>query len=254
MKPAAKEIYMRCYRPDTSRPRDPLFRKAMEAAQSDERLRPLAENQLAFDRWAVDRVHEIEVPDEMMEELTEAMASRTATHSWRSPAILSVVLGLLLIAGVFAYFWYMEMAAFDGRDAVQSMVERTSQMTGRELDPLSIKLGALDDWLFMQNVGKMELPPGFSDLTATGARVFQQGGNSVVQLAIEEHDMVVCLFRAADFGVRLPVDGKWRAFTSDEWVAAVQALPDNVIMLTMPGGRSDMRDQLDAIQKEPLIP
>ncbi len=249
MKTDAAELYMRCFRTDAGG-RDPLFRKAMDAAQKDERLRPLAEEQLAFDQWALDRVREIEVPDETLGELAEALASPRQSHSWKNPAVLSVAFGLILIAGVFAYFWWLEQAAFDGRGEVERMVERTAKMTGRELQPMAMKLGDLEDWLFMQGVQEMALPPGFKGLTATGARVFQQKGNPVVQLALDEHDVVAFLFETRDFGIRLPTDGKWTIFTVDEWVAAVQALPANGVMLAMRGSRADMRDELAAIEDQ----
>lgn len=244
MRADARELYMRCYRPESSQDRDPLFAKAMKEAMADERLRPLADDQTSFDQWAIERVSEIEIPEETLGELARAYTARPAGLSWRSPAVLSVILGLILIAGVFGYFWIEEMAAFDGRGAVEKMVERTSKMTEKDLQPVAMKLGDLDDWLFMQGVDSLQVPPNFQNLTAVGARVFQQGGYPVVQLALEEQDMLVFLFHSGDFGVRLKKGDAWKIFPVDDWVAAVRLTDTNVIMLAMRGNRADMQNAL----------
>lgn len=247
MKTEAVELYMRCFRPETGAPRDPLFAKAMKLAAADGRLRPLVEDQNAFDQWAMDRVGEIDVSPASLAELQKALTTRSAVPSWRSPAVLSVVLGLVLIAGVVAYFWMVEMSAFDGRGEVEDMVERTARMTGGELQTVSMKLGDLDDWLFMQNLESLEVPPNLRSLTAIGARVFQQKGYPVVQLALKEQDALVFLFRPKDFGVRLQPEGDWIIFPVDDWVAAVRLTGSNAIMLAMRGNRADMQAALKAL-------
>lgn len=248
MRADSAELYLRCYRPETGRPRDPLFAKAMKKAMADDRLRPLAEDQKSFDQWAMERVGEIDVPEETLGEVAKVMGERPAVASWRNPALLSVLLGLVLIAGVFGYFWMEEKAAFDGRGEVVKMVERTARMKESDLQTVSMKLNDLDDWLFMQSVDSMQVPPNMQKLTAVGARVFQQGGYPVVQLALKEQDMLVFLFRPEDFGVRLPHNGDWKIFPVEDWVAAIRLSGKHAIMLAMRGTRADMRDAINTIE------
>lgn len=243
------EAYMRCYRPEDTRKRDALVVKAARFAERDESLRPVFEQQLAFDRSAMSRVAGIDVPEGVAREISELVAARKSGVTWKHPAVLSVVFSVLLIAGVVGWFWYQELDAFDGRGAAEKMVERTQRMTGRELEKLDTKSGDLKDWMFMKNIDGFAVPPDFSDYHVVGGRVFHDGGFPVVQLAVEENEMFFFLFRLGDFDMKLRDGEGWRVFAVDDWVAAVRASGDLGFMIAFPGTRAEMNAILKSIRR-----
>lgn len=181
---------MRCYRSSDKRKRDSLFLKAIDFAKKDDSLRPILETQLAFDAYANGQIEALPVSPEVSAEIADVASRARHGFSWKHPAILAVVVGLLLIAGLLGYFWWEAKDNFEGREAIEAMVERTAAMQGNELDPLNYKTGELKDWLFMQGIEGYEVPPEFADYHAVGGRVFRQDGYPVVQLAVDENNMI----------------------------------------------------------------
>ena len=120
-------------------------------------------------------------------------------------------------------------------------------MSGVELQPVEMKTGVMGDWFYMRGFERFTLPPEVANLSAVGSRVFRYGGHPVAQVALDERNCLVYVFRATDFGVNLPEESGWRLLDNEGWVAAIRRQGETCTMITFRGSRSDMRDFLRSL-------
>ena len=253
MNAQSAEILLRCYRAD--RPADSRTQKAVRFAETDPELGPKLTAQMEFDKQIVGVIHCIKPPDNLRQKLNDLSARPDAPKpKLRSqiinPAVLTALLGVLLIIGVIAFLIFERMEKFPGREADDSLLGGAAKMTGVEFEAVKTTTSQLGDWLYMRRYEGYEVPPELAALPVVGARVFWNEGRPVAQLAVDLHNLLVYQFHASEFGVQLPPDGGWQVLAKDEWVGAIRQRGDHCLLVAFRGTKSEMHEFLNSLPKK----
>ena len=231
------ESYLPCFR--SGRPMDKRVLKAVQIAGKSPLLREKLNSQKQFDDKLVAAIHLIQPPEDLKQKLAVTKCARPLCSQLLNPAMLSVVFGVLLMIGFLVWEDLSRRESFPGREAVERIVNVAQEMSGAELDPSTALAGELGDTFYMRGFEGFSLGADLAQIRAVGTRVFKQNGHPVAQLAIDPHDALLYVFRAADFGVK--VESEWRVFSKDPWVVAVRGNQGLCTAITFHGKPEEMR-------------
>jgi hypothetical protein len=241
MKAEEAEILIQAYRPGMAT--DSRTQKAVDYSESHDTLKARLAEQKQFDAHIGEIIRCIYPPENLREKLAALSAGRTARPgSLRHHAILPVLAGVLVLVGIGIFFYLQNATKFEGREAVEQLIEETYGTAGGELEPVSSRAGQLGDWFYMRGFEGYALPRELAVLPAVGSRVAAVDGRSVAQVAVDQHHLVVHVFDAAKFGVGLESGGPWRVFTHEGWAAAVRREGPTCYLLTIHGSASEMNE------------
>jgi len=250
------ETLMRCYRPGGRA--DSRTEKAVRFAQQDPQLSKVLNEQLAFDEQIVEAIHYIKPPDNLRQKLSELSGQppeeriRLRRHII-NPAVLTAILGLLLIGGIIAFLVIEGMEKFPGRESVEGLLGSAAKMSGHELENVSTTTSQIGDWLYMRGYEGYETPVELAGLPVIGSRVFRYDGRTVAQIAVGSAEELRCLiyeFHASEFGVQLPPDGDWLVMVRDQWVGAIRQRGDHCVLIAFRGDKAGMHEFLRALPKK----
>ncbi len=230
------------------------LKKAIALAEKDPALAAQLAQQRTFDEQIGAVIKSIAPPENLRAKLLEAGGRPDAEKpKLRSnafhPAVLTAILGVLLIVGFLAWTVMERMEKFAGREAAERMLAGTSKMSGVELDPVSTTAGAMEDWFYMRGFEGYAVPPELSALPALGSRVYRIEGHPIAQIAVDRHESIVYVFRASDFGLDLSENEPWRLMEYEGWVAALQRRGDICSMVAFRGKKPEMREFLATLKK-----
>ena len=247
------ETLLRCHRAE--KPTDSRMQKALRWAEGDPEARQRLKDQMDFDRQVVEAIHFIKPPEDLRQKLS-ALGSKPRANQpglrkqMIDPAVLSALVGVVVIAGIILFFVIDHMEKFPGRESVERMIPAPGKMTGLEFEPVSTTTNQLGDWLYMHGYEGYEVPGEISSLPVIASRVYRLDGKAIAQFAMERHDSLVYEFHASDFGVQLPQDGDWRVLEQDDWAAAIRQHGDHCFMILLRGSKSEMNDFLKSLPKK----
>jgi hypothetical protein len=229
------------------------LQKAIRLAETDAELGAQLTRQTEFDDQIVDVIQSIQPPENLRQKLRAAVTVPEPPKKLRAqafnPAVLTAILGLLLIAGFVIWTVKERMEKFPGREATERMLASTSKMSGVELDPVQTVSGTMGDWFYMHGFEGYAVPAELAALPAVGSRVFRIDGHAIAQLAVDRHDSILYVFRASDFGLEIPEDRPWHLFEHEGWVAALRRHGDICSMLAFHGEKAEMREFLASLKK-----
>ncbi|MDR3404652.1 MAG: hypothetical protein P4L99_19270 [Chthoniobacter sp.] len=247
------ETLLRCYRP--GKPADSKMEKALRFAEEDPELKTTLGTQIEFDEQIIDVIHFIKPPENLRQKLSDlSVAPRAEKTRLRkqviNPAVLTALLGVVVILGIVVFFVIERVDKFTGREAVENMLGSASKMTGTELEPVTTTTGQIGDWFYMRGYDGFEALPELAALPVMGSRVFRIDGRTVSQVAVGTPDALRCLifqFHASEFGVLLPPEEGWKVLTEDEWVGAIRQHGDHCFLIAFRGGKPEMQDFLKTL-------
>jgi hypothetical protein len=247
------ETLFRCYRAD--KPADSRTQRAVRFAEADPELGPKLTAQIDFDRQIIGVIHCITAPDNLRQKLNDLSARPGAPKpklrsQFINPAVLTALLGVLLIIGVIVFIIIERMEKFPGREAVENLLGGAAKMTGVEFEAVTTTTNQLGDWLYMRGYEGYEVPPELAALPVVGSRVYRSEGRPVAQLAVDLHNSLVYQFHASEFGVQLPPDGGWQVLQKEEWVGAIRQHGDHCLLIAFRGTTSDMHEFLKTLPKK----
>jgi hypothetical protein len=233
------EIYLSCYR--AGRRMDARIEKAARVAQGDEFLRGKLAAQTGFDAQMIEAIHTIKPPEGLRARLGPAAGTGLRKHA-RHPAILCAIAGALLIIGFLTYLELDRRSGFPGKQNVESMLAQLDRMDEMEFESVAGPISGLTDWFMLRGVDGIEFPPELAGLKAAYARTFKKEGQTVAQLAINDHSSILTVFRASDFNVQLNPNGDWKFFEQGEWSAAIRQRGNTCTLFALRGSPADMEE------------
>lgn len=228
------------------RPAEGALLKAVKLAEADPELAGTLAAQREFDGQMLAAIQSIAPPENLRHKLRAASCRPGAPKPRRgsqvlNPVVLTAVVGVLLILGFVAWTVLDRMEKFPGREAAEQMLTATNKMSGVELDSVKENTGAMQDWFYMRGFEGYSVPVELAALPAVGSRVFQIDGHSIAQVAVDRHDSILYVFRAADFGVEIPPNEAWRVIAHEGWAAALRRNGDICSMIAFRGEKAEMR-------------
>jgi len=250
------QTLMRCYRP--GKRTDSRTEKAARFAEEDPELCKTLSEQVQFDQQIVDVIHFIKPPEDLRKKLSDlsekpGTEKKSRRAQWINPAVLTAILGVIVILGIVVFFVLDRMEKFPGREAVENLLGVASKMSGTELETVANTADQFGDWFYMRGYEGYEAPVELAGQTVIGSRVLKVEGRTVAQLAVGNTDALRCLifqFHASEFGVQLPPDGDWQILTQDEWVGAIRQRGDHCFLIAFRGGKGDMEEFLKTLPKK----
>ena len=238
------EAFLACHHGGWDSPR--AVQRIENAAARDlilnERLRAQSRED---ERWEA-VLAAIEVPPDF--DPWRAAGGDGKTRHWLHPAMLSVLAGLLMIAGCVGWLWLDQRSDFPGRQLLSEMVLSARAMSGSEMQPIHLMVGELSDLLYMRGFEGYRVPPGLARQRAVGCRVFKLRGVPVAQIAVDSQSSLLYLFRSSELGVQLPDPGRWRVLECGELTAAVREEAGVCAVISFRGGRQQMDDFLKTLK------
>ena len=242
-------VFMRCHR--RGKRADSQIENAARLAESDVVLQRELTAQREFDDRMVSLIRCIQPPEDLRKKLAElGGAARPAGGSlFKHPAMLPAICGVLVLVGIAVFFQMERMRNFPGREAVGEMIAQTKKVDPADFEPVASPAGQLGDWFYMRGFEGYALPAEIGPLQAAFARVLKADGHATAQIAVERHQLLVHVFRAADFGVEIPADEPWRIFEHEGWAAALRRAGGNCVLLTFRGSQPEMEEFVQSLNK-----
>jgi len=232
--------------------------KAVRLAEEDPELKKALGEQIEFDEQIIDVIHFIKPPENLRQKLSDLSVKPRAEQTRLrkqviNPAVLTALLGVLLILGIVVFFVMDKIEKFPGREGVENMLGAASKMSGTELEEVTSTTGQIGDWFYMRGYDGFEAPAELAALPVMGSRVFLVDGQTVAQIAVGTPEALRCLifeFHASEFGVQLPADADWKVLTRDEWVGAIRQHGDHCFLIAFRGGKVEMQEFLKSLPKK----
>lgn len=227
---------------------DRRMRIAVLRARRSSKIGKQFAHQQAFDQAIAELVKATPVTDEISEWFRNEKLIPQKKRSWRkmilNPAVLSVGLAVLVIAGVIALNVMERMREFPGSGTARKLLTVASATRSGQLDPIDARAGSLGDLFFMKyRLEHYDVAPEFAHLRTSGARVFDDDeGHRVAQITVPEKRMQLFLFPSA----RDPKNAKpqefegWRYVQQEGWTGAVQAKDGVAFMAALRGDKKDL--------------
>jgi hypothetical protein len=249
------ETLLRCYR--AGKKIDSKMEKAVRLAEGDPELKKTLSAQIEFDEQIIEAIHFIKPPENLRQKLSDLSAKpREEKTRLRkqviNPAVLTAILGLVVIVGIIVFFVIERMEKFPGREAVENMLVGSGKLSGTEFEQVSTTTGQLGDWFYMRGYDGFEAPSDLTGLPVIGSRVFKIDGRTVAQFAVgdAQQNSMRCLvyeFHASEFGVQLPPEQGWKVLTQDFWTGAIRQNGDHCVLIAFRGTKADMEDFLKTL-------
>ena len=257
---SAREIALARIAPITEKPgTDRRMRIAVLRARRKGPSAAQFSNQQSFDQAIATLVRNIPVSEEIAEWFRNEKLIPQKKRGWknllRNPAVHTIALALLVIAGVLFYVVMQRVNEFPGAGTARKMLTIASSMRGVTMEPLNAAAGSLGDLFFMKyRLEHYDVPPEFAELRASSWRVFDDDeGHRVAQITIPEQRMQLFLFPAA----RNPKDAKpmefegWEFIEHEGWTGAVRSKTGICFMAAMRGDKKALQAHFASVQADP---
>lgn len=243
---------IRCHRPGRPELQDPAIQKAVRIAEGIPELKAALATQVEFDDRQADIIRGMAPDENFLNKIDETLEKLQKGFQWnvlRQPPFLAGAVAILVLLFMLVYFGLDWLDSFPGKEAAQRMIDMTEEMTGIELEPKVTEAGNLEDWFFSNGYENFRMLPEFAHRKTVGCRVFRQDGYPVAQIAIEDHSLLLYIFHAEDFDVKLDPPERWRFFQQGEWTAAIRGDADTCFMVAFHGKKADMKAFLAGLAK-----
>jgi hypothetical protein len=206
------------------RMRAALHRASKHAETAEESAR-----QRQFDRGIAALVRSIPVAPEIGDWFASEGLAVVQKRSWLKmvlePAVLSIGLALLVLAGVVVFTLLEHAKDFPGAPTARKLLLVASSTKSVLLDPVQTDAGELSDLFFMKHrLEHYDVPPEFADLRTVGCRVFDDDeSRRVAQIWIVEKHMQLFLFPTDkdSKGQPAPDFFDWRYVEQEGWTGVV---------------------------------
>jgi hypothetical protein len=209
-------------------------------------------NQQSFDRAMAALVDAIPIPAESAEWFSAKDFVSASKWTWRkmarNPAVLAVGIAVLVIAGVFIFYFVSRLNDFPGSATARKLLTLASSTRSVLLDPINADAGTLGDLFFMKHgLEHYEVPPEFADFRTIGCRVFEdEESRRIAQIWLAEKRIQLFLFpaeRNAKTGAVLRFPG-WRYIQQEGWTGAVTEHNGVCFMAALRGRENDLAPYL----------
>jgi len=189
----------------------PEFRSAVQALGSSSELMQDYDWQKVVDAKIGERLMGLEIPAEIRDTLEPREAAFRAAWGVRrghKPAMLSVILGFLLLVGLLTWHFLRSGDVFP--EEALSIASEGARLQVEQFEVVEEPAGLLADWFLLKGFERFHVPSQFANYQVVGARIFKIEGQPVAVLAVPENFMFFMVFDPIPFGIRANEEGTWR--------------------------------------------
>lgn len=221
--------------------------KAVRVAEKKPAIQGELAAQVEFDRLCHTEIENVPMPGGLtLPEFGDALPPGWRM-ALRQPAVLAIGIALLVMLGVGVYMMIRRLDDFPGKDSVSELVADANEMNGSELEQVTpIEVGKLGDWFMLKGYEDYAVPAELARAKAVGCRVYKHDGHSVAQVALDQQNAILFVFRASDMKVTLNTL-TWRIFQQDDWAVATRGDGQNCYIVAFLGDSDDMKGFLRSV-------
>ncbi|MEP6709249.1 MAG: hypothetical protein ABJB32_03855 [Verrucomicrobiota bacterium] len=211
-----------------------------------------------FDRAIAALVGNIPIPAEIEQWFASENLFAAEKHRWMrtalQPAILAIGLALLVMAAIFVFTFMEHLHDFPGSAVAKKLLVVAKSARRSQFETLNTDAINLSDYFFMKyQLEHFDVPIGFADFRATGARVFEdEDGHRIAQVGLTESGMQFFLFateRGSSGHTPVPEFSGWHYVEGEGWSGAVQEHNGVYFMVAMRGSKQDLEPYLSQRKK-----
>lgn len=201
----------------------PEAARALEVVEEAPNLAADVERQFAADRAAAARLAEIIPSPASLEEIADIRrlareGKLRPRFNPRDPAMISVVLGFLLLVGLLTWNFVSRQSEFP--DEARTIADEGIGMQEGQFEAVDFPASELADWFLLKGFDTFRIPPAFANFRAAGARLARIDKQPVAFIAVPERLAFFIVFDPTAFGIAIEPEGSWRVTELDGGYAA----------------------------------
>jgi hypothetical protein len=170
--------------------------------------------QLDTDKQVQSLLAEVQVPDEAIAVLVGKIKSTpTRYFNPRDPAMLSVLIGFLLLIAVLTWNFLGRPAAFPS-DAL-GIAEEFLKPREQTFEAVGQPAGSLEDWFVLKGFDGFRVPSRLKNYIAAEAAILKLDNQMVAVVTVPEQNAQFLVFSGKPLGIEITPHGTWRSTQLD---------------------------------------
>lgn len=209
MNPRSARRILSSYLEDSHSNPSPVVQSALKAVADSPEFNESFKKQIAIDKQVQGIFEKVAVPDEAIEQLSSKIAAiPTRRFNPRDPAMISVVIGFLLLIAVLTWNFLGRPAAFPA-DAI-GIAEEILKSDDQPFEIIAQPAGSLEDWFVLKGFDGFKVPARLAKYEATEAAITKIDNQQVAIATIPDQNAQFVAFSASALGIDVTPYGTWR--------------------------------------------
>ena len=239
MRPATARRILACHVDDPNGDVPSLMQSALKALAKSPDLQADYEKQSLTDSVLRSAFKDASVPDEALNTFASQVEAIPKPHfNPRDPAIISVIIGFVLLVCVLTWNFLGRPASFpsDGLEVAEAILE----LDESNIQSVSVSAEELDDWFVLKGFDGFRTPTFLlgDKVDSAGLMEFENQKVAIVGLPLRRAQLAV--FVAGPLDIVIP-DGEWRtAQVNHDYAAAMTRDGDICFLIIVRGSETDI--------------
>lgn len=209
MNPRVARRILSTYLEDTHSDPAPQVQNALKTIKESPELDQEFQKQVALDKRVQAIFEKIVVPDDAMQKLASQIDSAPARRfNPRDPAMLSVLIGFLLLVAVLTWNFLGRPAAFPS-DAL-GMAEQILKSDDQPFESVDQPAGSLEDWFVLKGFDGFKVPARLAKYQVDEAAILKIDNQPVAIVSIPDQNAQFVAFSSKLSGIEITPYGTWR--------------------------------------------
>jgi hypothetical protein len=208
MRPAAARRILTCHVEDPNGNMPPVMQSALKALEKSPELQADYENQSRIDSILRLAFKDAEVPNDAIGGFASQVAAIPTRHfNPRDPAIISVIIGFVLLVFVLTWDFLGRPASFppDGLEVAESILEAENSA----FQEVSVPAEELEDWFVLKGFDGFRIPASLLGKKVDSAAILQFEKQPLAVVGFPALNAQLAVFSAAPWNIVIP-EGEWR--------------------------------------------
>lgn len=218
--------------------------KALNIVEKNPDLLAEYRDQAAMDKKAAQLLGEIEIPESAIDTLSSTISSLPVPRfRWNDPAMVSVLIGVILLVCVLAWDFLGRPASFPA-DAIE-LASAVSSIPNEKFEPAGLPAGEMDDWFVLKGFDGFTAPGRLASVSADSASVLKSESVALAVLEMPDRNLRVASFNSKPLDIQMP-EREWRFTQIDPNLSAAIRLEGGACVLVVhPGPVDFLKGQLE---------
>lgn len=245
MKPAAARRILACHVDDPNVDVSPVMQSALKALKKSTDLQADYEKQSLTDSILRGAFKEAVVPEGALDNFASQVEAIPKPHfNPRDPAIISVIIGFVLLVFLLTWNFLGRPASFpsDGLEFAEAILEADES----NIQPVAVPAEELDDWFVLKGFDGFRTPSSLVHEKVDSAGIIEFQKQQIAIVGLPSLKARLAAFSAAPLDIVIP-DGEWRTVqVNKDYSAAISCEKGICLLLVFEGSEAGLKKILDA--------
>ena len=240
MNPRSARRILSTYLEDTHADPSPAVQKALKAIGESPELNEDFKKQIAIDKQVQAVFEKVTVPDDAMQILASKIDTIPARRfNPRDPAMISVMIGFLLLIAVLTWNFLGRPAAFPA-DAI-GIAEEILKSDDQPFEAVGQPAGSLEDWFVLKGFDGFKVPARLAKYQVSEAAIVKIDNQPVAIATVPDQNAQFVAFSSTPAGIEITPYGTWRMTQLDlEYSIAIRQEKGMCFMVIRRGRQDDL--------------